>query len=180
MDRSSGAAGVGESGVGQPYRRARLSMAMMTRYRENLPGHLSYPVGLGLLTTELGQVPQADELSVSFHMHASRATEIEHKRRNGEYYPVLVASFHHSRLGYSESSEMREQGLYDPTWNIVVYAVSRGNRAVARRLLCEQGIPAIAEWLRTPRSSTWLNGRKKITICFNENDQSVSVEADAG
>ena len=155
-------------------------MVMTTQYKEKLPSHLSYPVGLELLTTELGQVPQADELSVSFHAHAGRTTEVEHKRRSGEYYPVLTARFRYARLGLSESSELREQGLYDPTWSIVIYGVSRGKRAIARKLLCEQGIPAIVAWLRTPRSTTWLQGRKEITVCFNEKDQSIIVETDAG
>jgi hypothetical protein len=153
---------------------------MTTEYKEKLPSHLSYPVGLELLRTELDQVQQAGELSVSFHTHAGRVSEIEHKRRNGEYYPVLVARFHYDRLGYSESNEMRERGLYDPTWNIAVYAVSREKRAVARKLLCEQGIPAIVAWLRTPRRNTWLQGRKEITVCFNEKDQAVIVETEGG
>jgi hypothetical protein len=71
---------------------------------------------------------------------------------------------------------MREYGLYDPTWDIVVYAVSREHRAVARSLLCEQGIPAVAAWLRTPRSATWLQGRREITVSFSENDGNVIVE----
>ncbi len=155
-------------------------MAMTTQYKEKLPGHLSYPVGLELLATELGQIPQGDELSVSFHAYAGRATEIEDKMRSGAYYPVLAARFDHSRLGLSEDNELREQGFYDPTWGIVVYAVSRRHRAVARTLLREQGLPAVAAWLRTPRSDTWLQGRKEITVCFNEKDQSVIVETDAG
>ncbi len=112
---------------------------MTTRHKEKLPSHLSYPVGLGLLTTGLGQVPQADALSVSFHAHAGRANEFQHKRRSGEYYPVLTAGFHHWRLGLSESDEMKEQGLYDPTWYIVVYAVSRENRAIAGSCCAKRG-----------------------------------------
>jgi hypothetical protein len=155
-------------------------MVMTTRYKEKLPGHLSYPVGLELLAADLGQVSQADELSVNFHMHAGRATDIEHKRRNGEHYPVLAARFRHFRLGYSEDNELREQGFYDPAWEIVVYAVSRQNRAAARKLLLEQGIPAVIAWLRTPRTDTWLQGRKEITVCFNEKDLSLIVEAHGG
>ncbi|MGA2254563.1 MAG: hypothetical protein ABSG53_07880 [Thermoguttaceae bacterium] len=151
-----------------------------TRYKEKLPGHLSYPVGLELLATELGQVPQGDKLSVSFFAHAGRVTEIEDKRRSGAYYPVLAARFHHSRLGLSEANDLREHGFYDPIWGIVVYAVGRKHRAVARTLLREQGLPAVATWLRTPRSDTWSQGRKEIVVCFNEKDQSVIVEKDAG
>ena len=157
----------------------RQIMVMATRYKEKLPHHLSYPVGLELLTTILGEVPQANQLSVWFVAHSAiRATEIEHKRRNGEYYPVLVALFHYDRLGHSECNDLREAGFYDPQWDIKVYAVSREHRAFAQKLLCEQGIPAIAAWLRTPRSSTWLQGRKQITVCFNEKDLAITVETD--
>lgn len=151
-------------------------MTMTTRYKEKLPSHLSYPVGLEFLATELAQVPQTDKLSVSFYAHAGRASEFEQKRRDGAYYPVLTASFHHWRLSCSESNEMREEGLYDPTWQIVVCAVSRKCRAVARTLLREQGIPAIKAWLRTPRTDTWLQGRKEISVYFSEKDESVIVE----
>ncbi len=153
-------------------------MAMTTRYKEKPPSHLSYPVGLELLATELGQIPQGDKLSVSFHAHAGRVTEIENKRRSGAYYPVLVARFVYSPLGLSECNELREHGFYDPKWDIVVYAVSRRHRAVARTLLRDQGIPAVAAWLRTPRTDTWLQGRKEITVCFSEKDQSILVEED--
>jgi hypothetical protein len=154
-------------------------MAIATRYKEKLPRHLSYPVGLELLATTLGEVPQGDQLSVWFVAHSAiRATEIEHKRRNGEYYPVLTALFRYHPLGYSECNAMREAGFYDPKWQIQVYGVGRKHRAVARKRLCEQGIPAVAAWLRTPRSSTWLQGHKQITVCFNEKDLAITVESD--
>ena len=88
----------------------------------------------------LGQVPQGDQLSVSFHAHAGPVTEMEHKRRSGAYYPVLAARFHHARLGLSEANDLREHGYYDPKWDIVVYAVSRGHRAVACTLLLDRGL----------------------------------------
>jgi hypothetical protein len=151
-------------------------VAITTTYQEKVPSHLSYPLGLELLATELGQIPQADELSVCFHAHSGRATEIEHKRQNGEYYPAMEARFNHYRIPYSECKDMKE--LYGPKWTITVYAVSRKNRTIARTLLCKQAIPAVAIWLRSPRSETWLEGRKQITVYFNEKDQAVIIEAD--
>ncbi len=149
-------------------------MPLTTHYKEKVPNHLSYPLGLELLATELGQVPQADELSVSFHSNAGRATEIEHKRQNGEYYPVLEARFSHIRVPYSECKDMKE--YYDPKWTITVYAVSRKNRAIAQTLLRKQAIPAVAAWLRSPRSETWFEGSKTITVYVNEKDQAVIIK----
>ena len=155
-------------------------MAIVTRYKEKLSRHLSYPVGLELLATELGEVPQADQLSIWFVARsANRASEIEQKRRNGEYYPLLRALFRYVPLGYSGCNDLRETGFYDPKWDLKVYAVSREHRAVARKLLCDQGIPAVAAWLRTPRGSTWLQGHKQITVCFNEKDLAITVETDS-
>ncbi len=155
-------------------------MAIVTRYKAKLPKHLSYPVGLMLLVTELGELPQGDQLSVAFLAHPGiSATEIEHRRRNGEYYPVLQARFRYESLGISECNHLREAGWYDPKWDITVYEVSREYRAVARKLLCVEGIPAIVAWLRTPRSSTWLQGRKQIALFFNEKEQAITVEADS-
>jgi hypothetical protein len=147
-----------------------------TKYKEKLPRHLSYPVGFDLLARELRDVPQADKLEVSFHAHAGRTTETEQKRRSGDYFCVLTASFRYIRMGYSESKVMKEQGLYDPNWSLYVYAVSRKHRSVASQLLCEKGIPAIVAWLRAPRRETWLQGRKEIHVYFRETDPAVLVE----
>lgn len=89
-------------------------MAMKTHYKEKLPGHLSYPLGLESVAAELGDIPQAEELSVRFAAHRDTATATERRRRVGQDYVVMAACFQHQRLGYSESNEMRDRGLYAP------------------------------------------------------------------
>ncbi|MCL4853943.1 MAG: hypothetical protein KJZ78_21495 [Bryobacteraceae bacterium] len=149
---------------------------MKTHYKEKLSGHLSYPVGLESVAAELGDIPQAEELSVRFVAHRDTATATERKRRVGQDYVVIAARFHHHRLGYSESNEMRDRGLYAPTWSLVVYAVSRRLRASVRSLLREHGIPEVKAWLQKPRPATWLQGTKEIILYVNELNHTVCVE----
>jgi hypothetical protein len=148
-------------------------MSISTSYKEKLPRHLSYPVGLQILATALGEVPQAEVLTVSFHAKSGSVSRSEKLRKGGEYYPVLAARFRHVRLGISECRGM--ESYYDPTWELHVYAVTREKRATAQALLIEQGIPAIAAWLRKPRSETWLEGRKEITVAFSNHREALSI-----
>lgn len=151
-------------------------MAMKTHYKEKLPGHLSYPLGLESVAAELGDIPQAEELSVRFAAHRDTATATERRRRVGQEYVVMAACFQHHRLAYSESNEMRDRGLYAPTWSLVVYGVSRRLRASIRSLLREHGIPEVKAWLLKPRPATWLHGTKEIIVYVNELNHTVCVE----
>jgi hypothetical protein len=126
-----------------------------------------------MLAEELGDVPQADKLSVWFRAHSDRTVEAERKRRSGDYYALLSAHFRHYRAGISECRCMAS--LYEPTWELVVYGVTRQKRAVARRLLTERGIPEVAAWLREPRSETWLEGKKEITVSFSDEGETIIV-----
>ena len=149
-------------------------MPLSTTHKDRLPSHLSYPVGLQTLANELADIPQADVLQVWFLAHEGSAVQAKARRKSGDHYPVLAARFHHYRLGISECRSM--PSLYEPTWKLVVFAVSREKRAVARRLLFEQGIPEIAAWLKAPRSETWLAGKKEITASFSDGQETLVVE----
>jgi hypothetical protein len=148
-------------------------MAIFTDHKARLPKHLSYPVGLQLLATALADVPQAAKLPVSFHACEGRATLAESRRENGDYCPVLRAEFHHYRLGMSESRDM--ESVYEPTWSITVYGVTRARRATVRNLLIEHGIPRIVAWLKSPRSETWLTGRKRMMVSFSNACEDILV-----
>ncbi len=67
------------------------------------------------------------------------------------------------------------ESYYEPTWELDVFAVTREKRATAHALLIEQGIPAIAAWLRKSRSETWLEGRKEITVAFSNDRETLSM-----
>ncbi|MCE5266989.1 MAG: hypothetical protein LLG00_03800 [Planctomycetaceae bacterium] len=136
---------------------------MTTAFKDRLPSDMSYPVGLQTFMRDLAEVPQADILSVWFVKPRQRAQDDD--------YAVLTAEFQHCRLGLSECKSM--SNLYEPTWRLVVYGVARSQRAVVKSLLLKQGIPEIAAWLTSPRSDTWLQGKKQMTIFFNQRDNSI-------
>jgi hypothetical protein len=148
-------------------------MPLFTTYKEQLPPDLSYPVGLQTLASALANVFQAEKLPVSFFVCNSNAMQAARKRLDGDHYPILSAEFHHDRLGISECRTM--ESLYEPTWTLTVYGVTRKRRRVAHDLLIDQGIPKIAVWLGLPRTETWLAGRKRITVSFSDEQETIIV-----
>ena len=148
-------------------------MPIFTTHKDRLPNHLSYPVGLQTLAIALADVPQAENLPVWFLACDGSVTRAEKRQKDGEYYRILSAEFHHYRLGISECRWL--ESLYEPTWSLNVYGVTRKKRAVARNLLIEHGIPKIAAWLTVPRSETWLAGTKKIAVSFSDEQETIIV-----
>jgi hypothetical protein len=68
------------------------------------------------------------------------------------------------------------QGFYDDTWEIVVYPVPRDQKAAARSLLLAEGLPKVKEWLEMKRSSTWLDGRRTLSVLFDVEAHSLRFE----
>jgi hypothetical protein len=148
-------------------------MPILTKYKDRLPSHLSYPVGLQTLVNALADIPQAENLSVCFFAYEDSASKVRKKQNEGGFYSILAAEFHHYRLGISECRDM--ESLYEPTWYVNIYGVTRQKRNIARNLLIEKGIPKIAVWLKSPRSETWLVGKKRITVAFSDEKESILV-----
>jgi hypothetical protein len=148
-------------------------MPIFTTHKDQLPPHLSYPVGLQTLAVALADVPQAERLSVWFLACDGSVTKAEGHRKDGDYYPIFAAEFHHYRLGISECRST--QSFYEPTWSLSVYGVTRQKRGVAHNLLIEQGIPKIAAWLKVPRSETWLAGKKRIAVSFSDEKEFITA-----
>ncbi len=65
------------------------------------------------------------------------------------------------------------QGFYDDTWEIVVYPVLRTQKAKVRGLLLTEGLPKVREWLSTKRTSTWLEGRRTLSIFLDVSSDSL-------
>lgn len=148
-------------------------MPIFTTHKERLPDDLSYPVGLQTLATALADVPQAENLPVRFLACNGSVMEMAKERKEGGHYPILSVEFHHYRLGMSECHSM--PSLYEPVWSLSVYGVTRHKRDIARHLLVDQGLASIAAWLKTPRSETWKSGKKKVTVSFSDEQETILI-----
>lgn len=131
-------------------------------YKEKLGIGMSYPVGTEAISKALEEVPQYDNLSISY-----RKTE---GRTLGVYSPTrsLVRLKQDTRelLGFDEIiavwySEPKK------TWPITVHRSQSNQSKQIRIFLLNVGLPLIKEWLITKRSETWYNGYRHFSIGLN-------------
>ena len=60
---------------------------------------------------------------------------------------MLVASYKpEGKSGFLGSKEMVKRGHYDEAWELTINPTLRELRALARRLLISEGLPAVASW----------------------------------
>ncbi len=121
-----------------------------TRYKAKLAPNPSYPVGAEALSEALAGVPHVESLSVSFSNRAVEPGSVFRRLLAARLpFRILSDEFRPGRgPGLTGSNDMLERAWYDERWELTVYAVLSELRHVANRLLREQGLPAVARWLR--------------------------------
>ena len=75
---------------------------------------------------------------------------------------------------------MLEGGWYCESWRLTVYPVLSEFRHLANRLLSEQGLPAIAGWLRSSGCAGWSERLQRIELVFGPVDGSLVVRESRG
>jgi len=120
-----------------------------TGLRNKLPKGLSYPLGAELISTLLANVPQYDELWISF----SKSGWMSIEAIGGA---LGAASY---MLSFSAS-------LYfiSPSYRLRVPAVPSEYRQTIRVSLIEYGLPKVRAWLVAPRPQTWCSGDRCIDV----------------
>jgi len=140
-----------------------------TAFKSKVPQTHAYPVGAKLLSESLSSVPQYGLLKLNFYgLWASR----DRKKTQ----PLLNVNHINIRENQFSSKSLVAQGFYDDTWEIVVYPVLRDQKAAARNLLLYKGLPRVKDWLETKRSSTWLDGRRTLSVSFDVESHSLRYE----
>lgn len=120
---------------------------LRTGLRDRLPRGLSHPVGAELVSRALAGVPDLGDLWLAF---GGKVLPFDaHAPRELRAFTRLVALV----------CNYRAAGRY-----LAVEAVPSAARAVARRVLVEQGLPRVAAWLRQPRPSTWYEGFRVLVV----------------
>ncbi len=128
-----------------------------TQFKSKLPKTLSWPVGAQAISIGLEDVPHASECGLWFsESPVWRASEFQRTLREGRPYAVLVVEYRPAiRMPCGGSKELAAQGWYDPKWEIRVNPVPRPLRAVVGGLIREEGLPAVARWLRSINRAGW-------------------------
>lgn len=115
-----------------------------TRSKFKIPRSLCYALKAKAISEALADVPQADELELSFY---SDLTPAELRRRTE--FRLIKISYSYSEVDQFTSYDMEKWGYNDPKWEITVYAVPVEIRARATQLLHDEALPKLATWLHS-------------------------------
>jgi hypothetical protein len=139
-----------------------------TQFKSKLPKTLSWPVGAEAVTAGLGDAPHAAECRLWFSASPVwRASEFQRTLREAQPYAVLVAEYRPAvNLPYSRSKVMEAAGYYDAKWEKRVNPVPRAWRAGVRALLREEGLPLVADWLRSFKGTGWQDRHHGLELVF--------------
>ena len=154
---------------------------MHTVFRNKLPKTLTYPIGLELIESVLASVPQLASLRVMFSSGHWQATKFRRCLSEREPYAVLTVSYRPAgKPGFIGSNDMAEGGYYDEAWELTVNPTLRELRALARRLLISDGLPAVASWLRRARVAAVDSRHRAIDLMFNPGNESLEPRERVG
>ena len=103
-----------------------------TRYKVGISSRLSWPLGAKELTKNLADVPQLNELQLSF--------TTGYKFNQQGKWPAVSIVFN---IQYSPQSFTEK----DSRWQITVFPVPRNLRAKVREALAIHGFKSMADWL---------------------------------
>lgn len=140
-----------------------------TSHKSKIPQTHSYPLGAELLTKALSSVPQLELLRLSFR-------GVWALKEGSKLHLILAVNHMNFRESQYSSKSFAGQGFYNESWEIIVYPVLREQKAEVKRLLVGEGVPKIKEWLSAKRSPTWLEGRKTLSVFFDESSQSLTYK----
>jgi hypothetical protein len=121
---------------------------MHTRYKSKLSRHLSYPVGLELLSEQLAGVPQEEQMLVCF----SAVSPLKSQSKMEGRHRILDCRY-----------VIRDEH----PWQIYVTPVTREFGAKIRALLLERAIPKMRGWLEKERSEFWLSDSHGLSVFFD-------------
>jgi hypothetical protein len=137
-----------------------------THFKSKLPHTLSWPIGAEAITTGLGDVPHAAECCLSFYF----PSDGEFRRVLREFQPYRVFFIYYrpeDRPPLGRARDIDAVGGYDAKWQIDIAPVLRERRAEVGSLLREQGLPAIAGWLRSFRGNSWQGQFHRMDLIYS-------------
>ncbi len=153
-----------------------------TKYRNKLPRHLSYPIGAEAISNALAGLPHFEKLTLTFiDQSVWRASEFQRLLLERLPYKIMEASHQPARKpGISTANSMLQDGSYDDKWELRVYPVLAEFRSVANGLLRDQGLPAVAAWLKSSQQRGWTAIGRGIELRFNPAEVSLFSHEHSG
>ena len=124
-------------------------MPFPTRLKCKISSKLAYPVGAELISSELSDVPQAQNLEVRFY------SKYEPMETRGEPYEFLSVSYH-------------PWENYDSGWRVEVRPVPRGLKHLVKEALTTEFFPRIRRWLKKRAGLNSRYGYYACGVIFDE------------
>ncbi len=140
-------------------------------HKSKIPQTHSYPLGAESLSEAISSVPQLESMQLSFR-------GVWALKEGSKLYRVLEVNHMNFRETQYSSKSFAAKGFYNDSWEIIVYPVLREQKAEVKRLLLTQGLPKIKAWLSAERSPAWLEGRKTLSVSFDDSLQSLKYKED--
>lgn len=126
-------------------------------------------------------MPQVESLRVIFSSGHWQATKFRRSLRGREPYPLLTTAYRPARKpGFIGSNDMVEHGDYEEAWELTVNPTLRELRALARRLLISDGLPAVASWLERAHAAAGDSRYRSIEIVLDPDNQSIELREHVG
>ncbi len=105
-----------------------------TDTKQKLPRFLAYPVGAQAVSAALIDVPQLNDMSLSFSRHDYGSSERD------ERHICIAARYTKYNMGLSARRTLDEAGFYGPRWSATIYAVPTALNSHVRRALTSHGL----------------------------------------
>lgn len=131
--------------------------------KPRLSKRFAWPVGLELLSSRFGHIPQAASIRVWFSDHPSTnyTLTMEQIANRGLAYRMLTVWYYFQPNGAS--------------WFLMVYPVEASRRAAVRLLLEDSAFVAIDAWLCEARTPVWLGSSHYLDCIFDPTEQTLAV-----
>jgi len=141
-----------------------------TRLKAKLPKRLSYPIGAEAISAALTGITHFDELTLNFwNEPVWPGSEFRRLIKDSIPYTILAAEYEPPvKPGYGGKSSLING------WKITIYPVVRALKHLAHRLLMEQGLPLVVDWLGLSRQGGWISRAHRLELVFEPKSESLS------
>jgi hypothetical protein len=135
-----------------------------TRTKTKISSSLAYPANAKLISEALADVPQAQDLSISFLYWQSTARFHECSMP----YPVMAVEYSYRKASQYTPHHSEEAGMNQPRWVIWVQPVPSTLKHHVKELLQHEALPKLQAWLLSKQNLTGKQETQSLTVWYDE------------
>jgi hypothetical protein len=137
-----------------------------TKYRSKHSKEVSYPIGSEALSHALNGVPQQNLITCNFTAGSPQYDD------GRPQFHVLHVTYQKQAQNFHHSKSSWERGVFDPHWQIYIFAIPRQLRGAIKLLLLEQALPDVVRpWLIEKSHLTGQTGGSALAIEYVRADK---------